>query len=240
MRFSSFVAHIFIFIFSISILKVDAQSIPQTDLVASYSFNGNANDATVNGNHGILGGVNLPFTTTDRFGVANAAYQLGGCGNLNWIRVPNSSSLQFNKKLTVSLWFKQCDFAGMSWGGVCVPHGGWKMLYAKAGDAYTANPGFYCGTSVNSGNKLTVFHNNKNCWGACPFNYTADTSANCVDTCEWVHLVNVIDSNQWKMYFNGQLIKQRTISVVDFSGSNSQDLYFGRMFPGNWYPFGGT
>ena len=220
--------------------KSVAQSIPQNGLVASYNFSGNANDATTFGNHGILGGVNLPFITADRFGNPNSAYQLGGCGNSNWIRVPNSLSLQFNKRLSVSLWFKQCDFAGMNGSGTCVAYGGWKILYAKAGDAYTANPSIYCGTSVSATNKLTVFNNNKTCWGACPLNYSGDTSANCVDTCEWVHLVTVIDSNQWKMYFNGQLVKQKTINVADFSGANSQDLYFGRMFPGNWYPFGGT
>jgi len=43
-------------------------------LVAYYPFDGNANDASGNGNHGTTHGVTL---TTDRFGNANGAYYFG-------------------------------------------------------------------------------------------------------------------------------------------------------------------
>ena len=64
--------------------------------VLSLPFNGSTNDVSGNNNNGILGGSNMPFYTTDRFGNNNSAIQLGGCGNLNWVKVPNSPTLQFN------------------------------------------------------------------------------------------------------------------------------------------------
>jgi hypothetical protein len=47
----------------------------QSGLVASYPFNGNANDATGNGHNGLVNGAVL---TSDRFGNPNSAYSLNG------------------------------------------------------------------------------------------------------------------------------------------------------------------
>lgn len=59
-------------------LKSFSQCLPMT----SYRFNGNANNASGNGNNGILGGEkNNPTLTTDRFGNANSAYLFGGYYN---------------------------------------------------------------------------------------------------------------------------------------------------------------
>jgi len=53
-----------------------AQTFLNNGLVAYYPFNGNANDASGNGNNGtIVGGVTL---TTDRFGRTNSAYSFNG------------------------------------------------------------------------------------------------------------------------------------------------------------------
>jgi len=46
-----------------------------SNLVAYYPFNGNANDESGNGNHGVVYGATL---TTDRFGNANRAYYFDG------------------------------------------------------------------------------------------------------------------------------------------------------------------
>lgn len=48
---------------------------PTNGLVAYYPFNGNANDQTINGNHGIVSGATL---TADRFGNPNNAYHFDG------------------------------------------------------------------------------------------------------------------------------------------------------------------
>jgi hypothetical protein len=73
-------------------------------LVACYSFNGNANDESGNGNNGIpKNGVSL---TTDRFGNPDSAYYFSGgsSGNGDYIEVPHSSSLELDQDLTISVW----------------------------------------------------------------------------------------------------------------------------------------
>ncbi len=74
-------------------------------LVAYYPFNGNANDASGNGNNGTVYGATL---TTDRFGNANRAY--GFNGTTNYIGVTNSSSLNFQQSITVNFWMKVAAF----------------------------------------------------------------------------------------------------------------------------------
>jgi hypothetical protein len=66
-------------------------------LVAYYPFNGNANDASGNGNHGAVYGAAL---TTDRFGSTNSAYSFDGVNTYIDMGV-----LNINLPVTVSLWF---------------------------------------------------------------------------------------------------------------------------------------
>ena len=55
-----------------------SQSFLTNGLVAYYPFNGNANDASGNGNNGIFvpatSMTNVPTLTSNHFGVANSAY----------------------------------------------------------------------------------------------------------------------------------------------------------------------
>ncbi len=75
-------------------------SLVSNGLVAYYPFNGNANDASGNGNHGVVnGGATL---TDDRFGNANSAYSFDG--NDDWINCGNNSSLN-NTVQTISVWY---------------------------------------------------------------------------------------------------------------------------------------
>ncbi len=57
-------------------------------LVAYYPFNGNANDASGNGNNAVFNNATL---TSDRLGVPNSAYYFNGVDN--YIRIPNSPSI---------------------------------------------------------------------------------------------------------------------------------------------------
>lgn len=193
-----------------------------------------------NGNHGTLQGATLPSLTADRFGNPNSAYQFGGYYNPNWIYVPNSSSLQFNKRFSISLWFKQCTFGGMDgWGGYSPT--GYNILYGKAGDGYAAAPGLYSGTSTNSG-QLNVNFSNKLCYGSAPscYQFTMNTNLLCFDPCEWVHVVQVIDSHISRLYINGMLRDSSMLNgPANFSEANTKPLYIGKM-DGSWYPFQGA
>ena len=68
-------------------------------LMAHYTFSGNASDGTSNANNGSVTGATL---TTDRFGEANSAYYFDGDGD--YISVPFSESLQIEDDITMSLW----------------------------------------------------------------------------------------------------------------------------------------
>lgn len=80
-----------------------AQSVLTNGLVAYYPFNGNANDASGNGNNGTVSGAT---PTTDRFGNANQAYYFNGSSA--FITVPVSSSA-FSNDFTASVWFNAYD-----------------------------------------------------------------------------------------------------------------------------------
>ena len=68
----------------------------QSGLVGYWPFNGNANDASINGNNGTVNGATL---ATDRFGNANSAYYF----NNNYIQIPSNSTLN-NPQGSVSFW----------------------------------------------------------------------------------------------------------------------------------------
>jgi hypothetical protein len=78
-----------------------SQSFLTNGLVAYYPFNGNANDASGNGNNGTVIGALL---TTDRFGAPSAAYAFDGVSSL--ITVPDSPSLRIANDITVTCWLK--------------------------------------------------------------------------------------------------------------------------------------
>lgn len=72
----------------------------QSELIAHYPFDGNANDDTGNGNDGTVIGATL---TTDRYGNADSAYNFDGindrisCGNDNMLNIGNSD-------YTITMW----------------------------------------------------------------------------------------------------------------------------------------
>jgi hypothetical protein len=72
--------------------------VPTNGLVGWWPFNGNANDASGNGNNGTVNGATL---TTDRFGITANCYSYDG--NADYISVPNSNSLN-PSQISISVW----------------------------------------------------------------------------------------------------------------------------------------
>lgn len=72
--------------------------VPQSGLIASFPFDGNADDASGNGNHGTVFGAAL---TTDRFGIADGAYRFDGVDDYI---LANADNLPTASR-SVSLWF---------------------------------------------------------------------------------------------------------------------------------------
>jgi hypothetical protein len=88
------------FRFFVNVLGVTKDVDLEKGLVASFPFNGNANDESGNGNDGTVHGATL---TDDRFGNGNSAYSFDG--NDDYIEAPSFSALNFNE-ISVSVWVK--------------------------------------------------------------------------------------------------------------------------------------
>lgn len=76
-----------------------AQSFLTNGLVAHYRLNGNASDASGNGNDGVVQGA---VPATDRFGVSGGCFSFDGNGQ--YISAPADNLPVINR--TISLWFK--------------------------------------------------------------------------------------------------------------------------------------
>ncbi|MCB0553598.1 MAG: hypothetical protein KDD02_08615, partial [Phaeodactylibacter sp.] len=84
---------------TITLLIMACFSLAQAqDLVAHYSFDGNANDVSGYDNNAVVNGAVL---TQDRFGVANSAFYFDG--EQSYLRAPNAAQLN-SDYTTVCFW----------------------------------------------------------------------------------------------------------------------------------------
>ena len=81
-----------------------SQSFLTNGLVAYYPFNGNAGDASGNGNNGVVHGAQLENRFGDRFGNTNATYYFNETDS--YISIPDSPSLNPPTAISVSAWIK--------------------------------------------------------------------------------------------------------------------------------------
>ncbi len=230
----------------------DNPPVPTDGLVAYYPFNGNANDESGNGNDGILSGDNVPVITTDRNNLPNSAYEFGGYYNYNWIRVPNSESLMFDKEMTISFWIQQSEFAGMNgWMNYSTTDPGFAAI-CKAGDGNATYPGLYIMTGIGeNGEGIHVSTNNSN--GNAHYQSNHNHNINCDKKDyllgDWLNVILVVDNTDKMLYLDGVKMASDELNVeANFTSMNGQDLYIGIMAGGNmtysmsfgaWYPFYG-
>jgi hypothetical protein len=88
----------------LSRLALNAYSQPSfltNGLVAYYTFNGNANDSSGNGNNGVLNGTGITFTT-DRFGQSNSAAHFAGGGYISVTPTP----IPLNTSYSTTFWIE--------------------------------------------------------------------------------------------------------------------------------------
>lgn len=93
---------IFFSIFGITLSMAQLPSyVPSNGLVGYWQFDGNANDASGNGNNGTVSGAVL---ANDRFGNINNAYIFDTSPDK--IEIPNSTQLQLTNSYSISVWIK--------------------------------------------------------------------------------------------------------------------------------------
>ena len=78
-------------------------------LVGYWTFDGNANDATMNRNNGTLHGVTQ---AEDRYGNVNKAYRFNGS---SYIEVPHSETLNMTHAITMTAWIKPQSWWANQW-----------------------------------------------------------------------------------------------------------------------------
>ena len=171
-------------------------------LIAYYPFNGNANDASGNNNHGEVFG-EAPLTT-DRNGKANSAYSFNGRNQ--FIRVANSRLLHgLGQQVTLSAW-------------VLWKSQGEASILCKASSSVQQLQFFFY---RNSSTKETYFHTNGGTVGASRF---------LLDIDKWYHVAMVIDGTARRFYVNGDLVG--TVTGYPLIGPNFSPLEIGRDFFG--------
>lgn len=161
-----------------------------TGLVARYPFDGNANDASGNNNHGSL--VGPVSSTTDRFGLANRAYSFNGFNT--YILVPASPSLNSpSTECTQAGWVLQY--------GVSVVGSGFNPLIMKSTESSNA---FMYRMITNPTYVGAAFNN----WD------TAQSAGQATLLNEWHHFATVFNGSTVKYYYDGTYIGSQPMAMT--------------------------
>ena len=182
--------------------------VPTNGLVGWWPFNGNASDASGNGNNGTVNGANL---TADRFGFSNHAFDFNGVDN--YIEVQHNLSLTFSNELSVSFWLNVPD------------------LTFNASGSPERNP---IGKQINASNSGIQFETNDvtNTPGSPQF-YLNDGSSvaqyqdnNTIALNSWVHLVGTYNGTTLTLYSNN-IVLGNNVNNLNLN-SITQNLFFGK------------
>jgi Concanavalin A-like lectin/glucanases superfamily len=176
-------------------------------LIAYYPFNGNANDASGNNNHGIVDGAKL---SNDRFVVANKAYRFS---DGNEIVVRNSNSLNLPNAFTFNLWVNMLSTTGRN-GNNAITTNSEQCIFTKNCDGghlrcaiYPQSNGtFLLETYANNGFQTTI-----------PFQLN-----------QWKMISIIYDGTTLKHFVNGNLIASKSITL-NLGLTNNSDLVIGNM-----------
>ena len=197
-------------------------------LVAYYPFNGNANDNSGNGNNPVFNNATL---TADRFGVANSAYSFNGIDN--YIKIPNSISLNPASAISICTWVKVKDFyTGPCRGNSIVMKGN-----TEGSPAYKLRldenhyPGNYsCGPNVDLTHEFFYGQGQGSVKG---YNYEW------VQTGRWYSVVYTYDGKTAKLYVD--CVLKMSVDVPGIKMTNDEDLFIGSTgLPGYPYWFNGV
>jgi phosphodiesterase/alkaline phosphatase D-like protein len=192
---------------------VEITAMLHTGLVAYYTFNGNTNDESGNGNNGTNIGSTL---TTDRFGASSKAYSFNG--TTNYITVANNSIFNFGTgDFTISAFIKTNIIPVTAWSAILSKHNtatSHDTEYFLMIEGSTGKP--YFGLSTNTG----VFERIYGPENICDNKF---------------HLITGVKSNgQIKLYIDGQLVANASSLI---NPDNSNPINIGRSSYSNGYGY---
>jgi hypothetical protein len=167
--------------------------VPTNGLVAYYPFNGNANDASGNGNNGTVNGATL---TTDRNGNANSAYLFNGTSNNIGINNPFMGGIQVS---SFSLYTRIKTIGSPSSGSAY-------NIWGKSFSWGEINFG------VDSNNTVYIVWANSN--NGNTYTHIQTTSSIIPNT--WYDVIITFQNSEVKIYFNAT-----NQASIDYYGTNS-------------------
>lgn len=189
-------------------------------LVAYYPFSGNANDMSGNGNNAVFNNATL---TTDKFGNPNSAYQFNGINN--FIRVPNSNSLNPSMITMVAMVKPTGFYQGVCHGNVIINKGdndfNLQSRFRMRFDENIFTAGQQCSNPIVD----TIHQNFYADFGgnsSIPNYYTPFVEKN-----KWFCIVYTFDGTKASLYIDGAQIGSITTSIPYIP--NSDDLFLGRL-----------
>jgi hypothetical protein len=201
--------------------------VPESDLVAWYGFNGNANDASANN---LAGNTVDVESVSDRSGYPQSAYRFNG--QSSQVVVPFNSA--FNSfPFSVSLWCRpEADdngsmliqqYSNASWNG-------WVMSMSGTGTAQqTISPGYMLDAPPTCNGVVSS--------AACAtgINYSADVFDN-----QWHMLTFTVDGDSGRFYYDGILQTTQEWTGPAGAPTGTNDLRIGGTDMGSLYFFNGT
>jgi len=176
-------------------------AVPLDGLVAYYSFDGNANDVSGNGNNGTVLGATL---TPDRFGNPDSAYYFGGDGDC--IFMASSASLNLTADLTIAAWVN-LSASSVDTNAIILSD----MLEVSPHSGYSFRLW---------GNKLRFFCGDQSLFSSSPLQ---------IDT--WTHVAVVLSDTTATVYISGAqdssggVAAPASSSVAPTIGASSQQAY---------------
>jgi hypothetical protein len=183
-------------------------------LVAFYPFDGNADDNSGNGNHGILQGTQFPVPATDRFGNPSSAYSFSSATS-SCVKIPNGSPFQFiQANFTISLWANPGSTQGPG-----------STLIEKSHDL--PNPCEWAVEMSGVTNKYTF-----TIWDVSNWNPTQSIQFN---VNSWNHFLLMKTGKKTFAYLNGVLLGTATLSTSRLSSNGNLPVYIGCFLGGDRY-----
>lgn len=186
-----------------------------TGLIAYFPFDGDANDASGNGNGGTVYNAKL---TADRFGNENSAYLFNGTNT--FITAGSGGSLCFNpstQSYSVCLWARVDSFSNS--------RGDLQIICDR--DTDNTHVSYSAGV-----NKVTRRFSNSIWNGATGLSTIAPTPLN---ASQWYHLAVVVTANSNQIvYVNGVEAAKTSITGLSYLINNTNGIMIGR----HYYPDG--
>ena len=215
--------------------------VPTNGLVAYYPFNGNANDASGNGNHGTVNGAIL---ANDQNGNENKAYEFIVNENGGWGSPQNEINIAYNplmnsNEITLSGWVYPRSKPGSFSNRPLTIFGRWADGISN--ESFRFQITYDQNTNESAGatsNQIFLQIHDVDVVGN-TINNSEFFSGGNVEFDKWTHVAVTYDGLNGRVYQNGVLVAEKQLSSIINQGQSSLNIGSLKASNGTWYLFDG-